>query len=170
MFEGELDRVRIDDLHGVDDAVKGDVDCLLLRIDDALKIPAHHLGIEVGAIVELHPLAQVEHIDLTVFQDVPGFSQLGDIIELSIDGEQAIKEIAHDKIGLDSRGEMRIQAGNIRFPRHAQRAARLGLLRPGSWQEQRHDDGDDKSDPESCIFSPCSLLGGRCRIKACTIP
>jgi hypothetical protein len=66
VFEGELDCVRIDDLHRLDDAVEADVDRLLLRIDDALKIPPHHLSIEVGAIVELHPLAQMEHIDLTV--------------------------------------------------------------------------------------------------------
>ena len=78
--------------------------------------------------MELDPLAQVEHIDFAVLQDVPGLGQLGDIVELGIDGDQAIEEIADHVPGLDTRGEMRIEPGDIRFPRHPQRAARFGLL------------------------------------------
>jgi hypothetical protein len=72
-----------------------------------LIVPAHHFGIEIGPIDEFNPLAQTKHIDLAILQDVPGFSELGDIVQLAIDGEQAVEEIARHIPGLDAGGEGR---------------------------------------------------------------
>jgi len=76
VFEDELDRVRIDDLHGVDDAVEADVDRLLLRVYDALVVPAYGFGVEVGAIVNFTLGAGGTHRPY-VFQDVPDSARSG---------------------------------------------------------------------------------------------
>jgi hypothetical protein len=43
--------------------------------------------------MELHPFPQVEHIHLAVLQNVPGLGQVGEIVELGVNGEEAIEEI-----------------------------------------------------------------------------
>jgi hypothetical protein len=68
MFEGELDRVRIDAFHGVDNAEKGRHEYVSLGVHDALIVPVGYFRIAVGTIVEHHPFAQVEHVDLVVLQ------------------------------------------------------------------------------------------------------
>jgi hypothetical protein len=134
MFEGEFDGMPVEGLHRFDDVVVGGIERLFLGVDDSLIVPPHSLGVEVGAIVEFHPLAQMEHIDLAVLEDLPGFGEVGDKIQLGINSDQAIEEIPHHQPRLHAKGEMGIQAGDIGFPRHPQCAAWLGLLRPAYWQ------------------------------------
>jgi hypothetical protein len=45
----------------------------------------------------------VEHIDLAILQNVPGLGQVGEIVELGVDGEEAIEEIALYVPGLNAR-------------------------------------------------------------------
>jgi hypothetical protein len=131
VFEGELDRACIEDLDAVDNAVRRGVEGLLLGIRDALIIPAHGLGIEIGAIVEFDSLAQVEHIDLAAFQDLPGLGQVWHIIQFGVDAYQAVEQIAHDVVALGAGGEVGVQPRGICLPRYPQCPASLGLLRPG---------------------------------------
>jgi hypothetical protein len=153
VFEGELDRVRINGFHRLNDAVIGGIERLLLWIHDALIIPAHHLGIEIRAIVELHPLAQVKQVDFAVLQDLPGLSQVWDIVQLCIDGNQAVEQVAHGAIGLDTSREMGIQPGDIRFPRDLQCTSGLGLLSPDcQWYQQEHS-GYRQHQPAAALVS-----------------
>jgi hypothetical protein len=108
--------VRIERLHPVHNGEERRHKGFFVGVHDPLIVPAHHLGIEVGAIDELDPFPQVKHIDLAVFQDLPGFGQVGDIVQLAIDGEQAVEEIARDVPRLDARGDIRIQPGDIGLP------------------------------------------------------
>ena len=64
IFQGEFDRVRIERLHRLDDLEVWAGEGLLLRVHDAFKVPGHGSGVEVGAVMEFHPLAQPEHYTL----------------------------------------------------------------------------------------------------------
>jgi hypothetical protein len=97
--------VGVEGFHRLDDTVIRGIEHLLLRINRALIIPPHHFGIEIRAIVELHPLAQVKHVDLAILQDPPRFRQVRHIIQFGIDREQAVEQIAHHMPGLPTTGQ-----------------------------------------------------------------
>jgi hypothetical protein len=134
----------VEGFHGLNNAlVIGGVERLFRRVHDAFIVPTHRLGIEIGAIVELDSLAQVEHVDLAVLEDLPRFGEVRDIIQLGINGDQAVEEIPHHHARLHTKGEVGIEAADIGFPRHPQRAAGPGLL-----GRDRADDPDDNEQTE----------------------
>jgi hypothetical protein len=49
--------MRVEDLHRIDDVVIGGIEGLFLGVHDASIVPAHRLGVEIGAIVECDPFA-----------------------------------------------------------------------------------------------------------------
>jgi hypothetical protein len=81
MFEGEFDGMRVEDLHRVDDVVIGGSEGLFLGVYDASIVPAHRLGVEIGAIAECDRFAQMEHVDFAVLKDLPGFGEVRDKIQ-----------------------------------------------------------------------------------------
>ena len=70
--------MRIDHLNRLDGVQEGVHDALTLGIRRPPDVPAHGFRIKVSAVVKLHPLAQMEDIDLAVLLSLPRFSQLGD--------------------------------------------------------------------------------------------
>ena len=60
VLEGELDGVAVDDLHRVEGPDLPPSNRPGVGVADPFDVVAHRLGVEVGAVVELHPLAQRE--------------------------------------------------------------------------------------------------------------
>jgi hypothetical protein len=130
-------RVRIERVHRLDEALNRDMKGLLFRRYEASIVPADHLRIEIGAIMELHAFPQVEHVNLTVLEDLPGFGQVWHSVPLSIEGEQAIEEIPQHTQACGTESAMGVQAGDIRSPPYPQGASVLGRLGPGRQGRQQ---------------------------------
>ena len=103
--------------------------------------------------MEFHAFAQMEDIDLAVLQDLPGLGQVWYIVQVGIDGDQAVEQIAHSTIGLDARGEMGVQSGDIRFPRNLQGTSRPGLLGPDRQRYEQEQAGYSRYQPAAALVS-----------------
>lgn len=76
--------MKVEDVNPLDQGIRGRIEGLRGGVDGALLIPAYRLGIEIRPIVALDSPAQIKHINLAVFQDVPGDCQVGDIVKIGV--------------------------------------------------------------------------------------
>ena len=118
ILQGELDGVRIEGLDRLEKLEEWANKGLFFLVHDAFEVPGHGGGIEVGAVMEFHALPQPEHVDLTVLLCLPGLSQLGNVVQVLIDGYQIVEQVPGDICHLQAGGPMRIEAGDILLPRH----------------------------------------------------
>ena len=105
-----------------------------LRVEDALDIPLRRGGVEVRAIVEFHPLCEVEDPRPAPILDVPRGGQFGDNLPLGRwgHGDEGVKDIVPHPEGeiAGGRSLVGIEKGHIAGHGEAQRATGLGLLGP----------------------------------------
>src|SRR5262249_34753536 len=109
--------VRIERLHRLDNAEKWTDEGLLLWIPDAFEVPRHG-GVEVRAIVEFHPLPQLEHLNPAVILQLLGFRQLGNVVQVLIDRHQIIAQVPGYIRHLEAGGPMRVKAGDVLLSCH----------------------------------------------------
>ena len=167
-LEAELHRVGVERFNRLDGREKGRRKGFSLGVEpagDAQEVELHRLGVEVGPIVELHAFAQVKDQRLPVIFRFPRLGQLGDIVELLINGDQTIEEVSDHPLCLEAGGHVRIEAGDIRLPRNPEGPAKLGLLRPEPRGGCQKDSDEHHKLPDTPIadhhhFPPCARLMG----------
>ncbi len=137
--QGEFDGVGVERLDRLDDLEERLGKGLLLLVHDASEVPGHGGGVEVGAIVEFHPLVQPEDVYFTVVLHVPGLGQLRHIVQVFIDRHQTVEQVPHHILDLEAWGPVRVKARHLGLPGDAQGPAIPGLLRRGK-ADQAHDD------------------------------
>jgi hypothetical protein len=115
ILQGEFDRVGVQWLDGLDDLEEGTGEGPHLLLHDMLEVPGHGGGVEVGAVVEFHPLTQLKHIYFAAVLGLPGLGQLWDVVEVLIDGHQAVEEIAHHVPDLQAWRPVRVKARHVRL-------------------------------------------------------
>src|SRR5262245_41848445 len=105
-----------------------------LWVEDALNIPLGCAGVKVCAIVEFHPLCEVEDPRLAAILDVPRGGQLGDNLPLGrwSHSEEGAKDVVPNPEGeiAGGRSLVGIEKSHIAGHSEAQRATGLGLLGP----------------------------------------
>ena len=113
------------------------------RLDDAVVGGLDVVGGELGAVVELHVLAQVERVGLAVLGDLPAMGEIGD------DGLAAVARIAADQIvehaalasqAVDGARLVHVEMRRPRGDAVAQDAAALGVglgrAQAGTWSRR----------------------------------
>ena len=113
---------------------------LEVRIDDPPEVEYHRLGVEGGPVVELHPLAQMERVNLAVRRDLPGFRQSRhERRHLSrpraVAVHQALEDLQHDPLVAAAEDDMRVVPGDLALDAIDERAPLLGSFLPGRGQE-----------------------------------
>jgi hypothetical protein len=144
MFQGEFDGVRVERLDRLYDLEERAGKGLLLWIHDAFEVPGYGGGVEIGAVMEFHPLTQPEHIHLAVVLRLPGLGQLRHIVQVLVDRHQTVEEVSYHVLDLEAGGPVRVKARDVLLPGDTQSPARPGLLGGGNADEAQDDQKTDQ--------------------------
>ncbi len=158
LAEADLDRLRIDDCDLLDAGEE-----LFLGVGGVLGAGAverelHVLGIHGGAVVEGHPVAQVEGVGRAVVGNVPAFGEARDDRTVAREPGQALEDVGIGHV-VDRAGRRagRIEMG--RFKLDSDRQAVLGeRARGGQGQRARQKDARHQSQSSLCGPSSASRL------------
>ena len=163
VLEGHLDRQRIDGLDLVDGGEE-----LLLPVGAAFRRRAverelDHVGGERRAVVELHPVMEMEGVGQAVVRDVPGLGEIGLHGAGLVDAGQALEDVGIGHlVGRRGIAGGRVEPG--RFEHHADGDVGARGQRRAGRQTRRNEDGQRRQ-PE-CLhgwfsLSPWAALGRR---------
>ena len=95
----------------------------LRHVVPAVEVGADRVGVEVGAVLELHVVAQVEGVGQAVLADVPrGRQQRRRVGGAGLGADQALEDLARDPEGLAVGGEERVEARRARRSRRRRRS------------------------------------------------
>ena len=153
----ELDGVLVHHLHRLDDGVVEPGLQGLLRTDKAVEVVLHCLGVEGGAVVELHPLAEGERPAEAVLRLRPLGGQIGMQIHLGVEPDQVVVHHVADGLARVAVRVGRVQAVGIGPGSVHQRAAALGLCRPPGCRAHRDRQEHHPQKPSAASHRPALL-------------
>jgi hypothetical protein len=135
-LQRDLHRVRIDHF-GLLDAVEHVVALeLVRRIGDAVEVRFHRGGVEVGAVLELHAVAQLERVDLRIRAGFVAIGQHVDQLHVLVEPEQPLIERLGDGLRERVVGIVRIERREGRGDGHHGRG--VGMRRIAREHREHH--------------------------------
>ena len=112
LLQAELDRVRVDHLHGVEHADLSAANGAGVGVAYPLQVVANRFGVEVRAVVKLHPRARGEH-DGAVVLPLPGLDQPRNEMTVRVDLEQRVVDGLGRRPALKTAREVRVEGTRV---------------------------------------------------------